>query len=547
MGPMRSLKLRLFGSFVAEWSDAEPVRVTGMKQRALLAILATAAHGTHTRAWLQETLWSLSGPELGRASLRRALSNLKSIFGEAFDELFVVENIDIGLRADRIEVVGRRGDGEFLQGIQIAEPGFLRWLREMRQHYELGSTELVRPVAKGMRPTVAIIPFLPRTMQPIDVHFSDLLALEVSRALSRSHLIDVISHLSSRQFDPRRLDLETVRRKLGVDYVVYGSLHVDGGRFRLDADFAEAASGRMRWTREFGGRLDDVLHGDDGVVAELSTAIGRSILSASVELAQNRPLPDVESHALFMAAVTHMHQHVLSSFSRARRELEELIRRAPHLSFLHAWLGKWYILQIAQGWSLDVAGDTGKAVDCAARALDIDPQCSFSLAIDGMIQNNARKTFPVASSRFEEAIAINPNNAMAWLLRGRLNAFVGNGPEAVACADRALALSPIDPYAYFYDSLAATAYLADGRYEKSLELADRSLAANPRHTSTLRLRAVTLDLMGREEEARRSVAELMRLEPKLTVRSYLQNHPAADHSTGRTWADALRRSGLPEG
>lgn len=542
----RQLRLRLFGSFTAEWSDGETLRVPGAKQRALLAMLATAAQGTHTRAWLQETLWSRSGPEHRRGSLRRALSDLRSIMGDGFDDLFDVTNIDICLRPDHVEIVGSRRDGVFLEGIAIESHGFQAWLAEKREDYQTSVPKPRTGPVRRIAPSVAIIPFISRARNPDEQHFSDLVALEVTRALSRSHLIDVISHLSSRQFGQQVIDLETVRNRLGVDYLVYGTVSVEGSRFRIDADFAETGSGRVRWTREFSGRIDDVLRGDREAFRDLSSAIGRAILSASVELAQSRPLPAVESHALFMSSITLMHQHVLKSFSLARVQLEELIRRTPDQSFLHSWLGKWYILAIAQGWSTDVARDTQMAADCTSRALDINPHCSFSLAIDGMIQNNVRRTFPVAAARFEEAIAIDPNNAMAWLLRSRLNAFVGNGKDAVTCADRALALSPIDPHSYFFDNLAATAYLADGKYDKSLEFADRSLAANPRHTSTLRVRAVALDLVGRGDEARQTVSDLLRLEPGLTIKSYLQNHPAADFETGRTWADALRRAGVPE-
>ena len=53
-------------------------------------------------------------------------------------------------------------------------------------------------------------------------------------------------------------------------------------------------------------------------------------------------------------------------------------------------------------------------------------------------------------------------------------------------AETARRLSPIDPFGYYYDSLAATAHLAGGDYGRALELAERSIAINDRHISTLR-------------------------------------------------------------
>lgn len=542
----RKLKLRLFGSFSAEWTDGTVLRIPGGKQRALVAMLATAAQGIHTRSWLQEMLWKLSGQEHGRASLRRALSDLRTMLGASFNDLFQITNIDIRLDPERVEVIGDRRDGEFLEGLDIPERGFQAWLKEKRHHFEPGASRLPAMHHVRVVPAVAVIPFAPRSGNPAEKHAGDLMALEITRSLSRSHLIDVISHLSSRKFEQPVIDLESVRRSLGIDYLVYGTVFVDGDTFRVDADFVEASTGRIQWTRDFSGRLSVFLQRDRGLVEELSSFIGRSILSASVELARTHPLPAVESHALFMSAISLMHQHVLASFSRARVQLEELIRRCPDHAVLHSWLGKWYILSIAQGWSTDAQRDTQMATDCTGRALDINPHCSFSLAIDGMIQNNARKTFSVAASRFDDAVAIDPNNAIAWLLRSRLNSFVGRGEDAVACANRALALSPLDPYAYFFDSLAATAYVANGDCEQGLKLIDRSITANPRHTSSYRVRAVALDKLGRQDEAKQAVETLRRLEPSLTIKSYLNNHPAADYPIGREWANSLQRSGLPE-
>lgn len=539
------LRVRLYGSFTANWSDGRRVRIGSAKQRALIAMLATAADGVHTRAWLQEALWGRSGPELGRASLRRALSNLRQLFGAEFDTLFDVSNIDVRLRSRYVAVVGDRRDGAFLEGISIPEDGFEAWLRDKRQVSEGRTLQLPSVVTGKVAPSMAIVPFIARSNTPAELHFSDMIALEITRALSRSTMIDVISHLSSRRFQQRSLDLNTIRSTLDIDYLVYGTVRVDGGTFHIDADFANARTGRIHWTLPFSGKVSDLLRGERGAVEEIASRIGQSILSASIELARSRPLPDVEDHALFMSAIALMHQHTLAGFSRSRAQLEELIRRAPDHSLLHAWLGKWYILSIAQGWSTDVAGDKQTAADCTARALDINPSCSFSLAIDGMIQNDKTRDFSIASARFRDALQINPNNAFAWLLNARLHAFVGNGADAVKCADRACSLSPLDPHRYFFDNLAATAHVANGDYAKGLKLAERSLAANNRHASGHRVRVVTLELLGRRDEAQTAAKQLLRLEPGLTVKSYLDSHSAADFPNGRIWADALQRAGVP--
>jgi len=78
-----------------------------------------------------------------------------------------------------------------------------------------------------------------------------------------------------------------------------------------------------------------------------------------------------------------------------------------------------------------------------------------------------------------------------------------------------------------------------------LELADRSLARNDRHISTLRTKIVALHHLGRDEEARRAATDLLTRQPSFTVSGYRRNHPAMDYNFGKRAAEALSAAGIP--
>jgi hypothetical protein len=52
-------------------------------------------------------------------------------------------------------------------------------------------------------------------------------------------------------------------------------------------------------------------------------------------------------------------------------------------------------------------------------------------------------------------------------------------------------------------------------------------------------------LSGRLVEARRTVEQLLKIQPDLSVSGYLESNPSGQFETGRVWADALRRAGVP--
>ena len=280
----------------------------------------------------------------------------------------------------------------------------------------------------------------------------------------------------------------------------------------------------------------------DRVVAETSAAV----LARELQRAQSLALPTLESYTLLLGAIALMHRLSLQDFERARQMLQALIDRAPRQAVPYAWLAKWHVLRVQQGWAEDPKAEARLALDCTRRSLDADPAGSLALTIDGLVHTNLLKKLDVAQEKYEAALRTNPNDSLAWLLKGTMHAFRGEGKLAVEGTRRALRLSPLDPLRYYYDSLAATAALSAGNYERAIELAQRSLRANRTHTSTLRAMAIAQWQLGREEDARKSVAELRRLEPGLTVTKYLERSPSSEYETGKVWSRSLGSAGLPD-
>ena len=553
-----TLHLRIFGAFSLSWETGELIRVPSAKQRALLAMLATAPEGRRTRAWLQDCLWSRSGPTHGRASLRRAIADLRMLFGDRFDLIFDINNTDITLHPDHVCVLGSASEGVFLEGLDINEDGFDDWLREQRQRPDVAiagvpaspltqqpGRQLNMVVQDVLTPTIAVLPLVPPPDISANLPIGDMLSEEVSRLLSRSELLNVISHLSCRNIDPRSVDISELRSLLAADYVAWGRFRPEGDILRVQVDLVDSATGQIEATQDVRGSQTGFLAGDDQLVMNIAEEISQGIVSKAAKTARAKQVGDLASHTLLISAISLMHRQSKASFATSQRYLTELISRFPKNSVLLAWQAKWHVLCVVQGWSQDPTRDGQIASDLTARALDIGGDCSFSMAIDGFVNNNLLRRVDTAMDRYEEAVEMDPNCALAWLLKGALHAFTDEGEKAVQYTQRARALSPLDPHRYFFDTLSAAASLSNDDNEDALFFAERSLSLNARHTSTIRAKTVALQRLERFDEARASAQDLMRREPNLTVKSYLGQHPAAHFKTGKSWADALEAAGIP--
>lgn len=543
------IRVRIHGPFSATWTNGAELPLHGAKNRALLVLLATAPEGRRSRAFLQDMLWARAGPAHGRSSLRSALVILRRALGDAADAILGSTNDEVTIDLQAVELIGGPQDGEFLEGIDVAEDRFEDWLRERRDAAAPAAPPAPAAFdlrAAELRPSIAVLPFFTLESGKVEGIFGDLLSQEVTRALSRSRLLDVISHLSSRGFGRPAAGLAEVSGALGCGYVASGTVRLENAGFMLDLDFVDARSGRILWTRGFRGDVQAVFSGRSSLPVEIAVEIARSMVEEAVQLAGSRPLPSVRSHALLMASIALMHRQTPSSYMRSRTYLEEAIRRAPGRSELHAWLAKWHVLNVSQGWSADPAADARAAENETLHALDLNPECSFSMTIHAYVNNNLLKRFDSSMHQFEHALQIDPNNALALSLKSVLHAFMDQGAVAVALSEQARALSPLDPYGYFFDTLGATACLSAQDYEGALRLAERARAANGRHISALRARTIALQALGREAEAAGAARELMQRQPGIDVRGYLDRHPAADFRTGREWAAMLLAAGVPE-
>jgi len=397
-----------------------------------------------------------------------------------------------------------------------------------------------------LRPTLAVIPFASRDAAADHHVLGEVLAEELIRELSRSPDLNVISRLSTSAFRWRQVTLAEINAHLSADYVLSGVYRADARQVVLDVELAEARSAQVVWTQRLEDRIAGILGGEQELIGRVVADVRAAVMSRELQRARSQALPTLKSYTLLMGAIALMHRMSRQDFEKARNLLQTLIDRATRQSIAHAWLANWHVLRVQQGWSADPAQDAQLALRNTNRALDADPECSLALAIDGFVHTNLLKRLDVAQERYDLAIQTNPNNSLAWLLKGTMHAFMGDGKRAVDCTQRALSLSPIDPHRYFYDSLAATACNAAHQYEYGLKLAQRSLRANRTHTSTLRTMAVAQWQLGLEEDARETVQELLRLEPTLTVSRFLQRSPAAPYQTGREWSHALRQAGLPD-
>lgn len=421
-------------------------------------------------------------------------------------------------------------------------------VRIFRLHRAQGETQtrLTKLKESELRPTIAILPFhtdiLGRDQHVLGEVIADGLIAEISRCPD----LRVISRLSSSLLRDRAISAARTGQLFGAKYLLNGRCNIVGSQLVMHVELEHSISSALVWTERIVVDKDDILQPASEAIARVSSAVVAQIGTHVQNESAHRPLPNLDSSALLFGAIGLTHRTSLHDFNRPRLLLEQLVERHSRAAAPRAWLAHWYVLRSVQGRTEDAQRDAAIAIGETNRALDAHPQNSLALATQGWVYCHLLKDLDRAEINYRAALSFNPSDAFAWIYLGALHAFRGEGADAEAACAQAVLCSPMDPRQHFFEAISATAAFTNERYDVAISKAHKALQGDRYHASSLRVLAMSLAMDGRVDEGRSVAAELLRIEPSLTIERYLSRTPSAAYEVGRRCATALRAVGIPE-
>ena len=435
-----------------------------------------------------------------------------------------------------IEDLGERN----LQGIARPVRAFRAW-----PPGPLPSASRNRARHAGDRPSIAVLPFRNLSGDTAHDFLGDLIAEDVIGGLSRLIDLFVISRMSTTPFRDRLYEPRSVAQVLGVRYVLSGSIHASGNRVRLMAELVEAGAEHVVWAERFDGSLADIFELQDHLSQSIARRVIPYVRQLELQRARSKHPDNLTAYERTLRAIDHFHCSTQHDLQQARELLEGAILSDASYVTPYAWLAHWYVRRVGQGWSDDARRDTAEANRLSAEALLRDPADPLALTVSGLVMGYLNKDLESAISQFDRALTINPSASSAWVWSTSAYAWLGQGEEAVRRSHRAIELSPFDPLMYTFTSIAGTAHAVAGQYDEAINCCRRSLRQNRMFASTHRILTISLARAGRLAEARTAAAELLKVEPTLTVAGFRQRYPGSQSPHAGEFAAALAAAGLP--
>lgn len=433
------------------------------------------------------------------------------------------------------------------------KPRFIETVRGRGYRY-LGGIKILatRPEHMALQATLAIIPpmFAENKNHPHEM-LGEIVAANLIDSVSRSPLINIISRLSTRQFKNANTNLQKIGRTLGADYLLSGLYHYQKDQLVLFLELSHVSGANVVWAEKMGGSVSDWSDENGDHMQQLAQVVTNEIVQHQIELTTSEPIQRLALHTLIIKAITFMHSSSQTVFHRAEEMLMQSSAKLPNNATVYSLLAQWHLMSMnrSRGWTLSGSAKfRDNAFRCAEQALQINPLHAHANTIIGSLEARLNNEFSKALDHHNTAMNSNPNSALNHCFKASACTYqdgINQGKTAVYHANKAIALSPLDPQLYLFKTIAAAANLYAGNLEQARLHATESYAMNPNHTSNLRtLISILVDLQ-KTKEARLLKDKLMTLDPTFTIEAYDKFGPGIQSEFGQRISKNLKEAGIP--
>ncbi|MDH5288305.1 MAG: adenylate/guanylate cyclase domain-containing protein [Betaproteobacteria bacterium] len=403
-----------------------------------------------------------------------------------------------------------------------------------------------QPAARSERASIAVLPFSNLSGDADQDYFADGVVDDIITALSRFKWLRVIARNSTFAYKGRAVDVRQIARDLGVRYVLEGSVRKSGRRVRITGQLIDATTGDHVWADNFNGAFEDIFDLQDSITESVVGTMEPQLRKAEIERARRKRPENLDAYDLFLRALPHVYA-MRPDDNRIALDLLEAASRldptyAPPLAF-RAWCLEQ---RVVRRWPAARDDDAATCLRLARAALAADMDDANAIAIAAFVALMVGRDFDAAFPALRRAVALNPNNAFVAMNAGWAHCFAGDLGEALAHLERARALSPNDPTAFYVLTGLGMAHLLAGRCEEGARLATDAAALYDEWDATYYVLAAAQGHLGRLDEARASIARLVALIPGASIARYREMVPIRDPERLAFLEKGLRVAGLPE-
>jgi TolB-like protein len=296
--------------------------------------------------------------------------------------------------------------------------------------------------------SIAVLPFVDMSEKKDQEYFGDGMAEEIIDLLVKDPRLKVIGRTSSFKFKGNTEDLRSIGTKLGVTYVLEGSVRKSGDRLRVTAQLINAKDGTHLWSQMYDRDLSDVFKMQDEIAIKVAGELQTEVWAR--EIFASRPaLRSAEAYTLFLQG---SHADLLQgqqAWEQGVNDFQRALDLDPSFIDAAASLAAEYQYGGSVGYvPRDVAFE--KTRQYAELAIKLDPNSVRAHALLGIIYGAYAWDWPAADKEIKLALGLAPSHPAALWAATVNSLTLGNWDDALKYVNALQEVDPLDPDSYFW-------------------------------------------------------------------------------------------------
>jgi adenylate cyclase len=352
----------------------------------------------------------------------------------------------------------------------------------------------------GGKPSIAVLPFANLSRGADDEYFAEGMMEEIITALSRIHSIFVIGSGSSHSLKGH--EATHAAQRLGVRYVLEGSVRRAASRVRISVKLSDAEAGAQIWAERFDGDLDDVFALQDRIALNVAGVIEPTVHAVEARRAARRPLESLGAYDLYLRAASLRATLRRDEVAKALELLERALALEPNFAPALGQAASCHSLMFVNQWSPDPEGHRARGLAIAERAIASGSGDAAVLAQTANALMELDKDLERAGALIDRANSLNPGSAYAWFISGLLRILRGDPQASIGRFQEAARLDPLSQLGEMARAHIGVAHALLGQYEEAARLFRETTYRTPRVRMII---TAVYGWLGAVEEARREL------------------------------------------
>lgn len=394
-------------------------------------------------------------------------------------------------------------------------------------------------------PCVVVLPFAAPGDDGREALIAGGLTEDLINALSRNRWMRVVSRNSAFVLGRSVEPLEDILQRLRADYGVTGSVRLAGDRVRVMIRLVEMPGLRCIWSERFDRQLRDIFDLEDEVSGLVAPRIASQLGINEQKRAVRLPPSSLGAWELYQLGLSEFHRFTGEGNRRCQNLMRQSLDRAPEFAEPHACLAYAMVLESVYFDGQTDDANLEEALRLAKRGTALDDQEADAFFALGEVRL-VRGEYAAAIDALETAIALNPCHALSHCGLGDALALDGRAEISIPHFERALELSPNDPFRWAFMSYRSLAHTILGDCEAAVHWARSATLVPNAHYWSHAILISSLARSGDLEAAQGHVPALMRARPGFScefARARLFFVRIPEHR--EAFLDGLKRAGVP--